>query len=159
MSTDASPIVITEADLDCAADADAVLMLIDVYSRDPMGRGRPLDDDVRDRLIDGLRAHPTTVILLARDAADRPLGAAVCFLGFSTFAARPLLNIHDLTVHPDARGRGVGRALITAAAAAIRRRGGVRVTLEVNDANPRARALYESLGFTTDTAYMTLDVD
>ena len=45
---------------------------------------------------------------------DNPVGAAVCFIGFSTFAAKPLINIHDFVVLPAARGKGVGRRLLEA---------------------------------------------
>jgi ribosomal protein S18 acetylase RimI-like enzyme len=72
---------------------------------------------------------------------------AVCFLGFSTFAARPLLNVHDLAVLPECRGKGVGRALLEAAEARARAHGCCKLTLEVQDSNQRARGLYASFGF------------
>ncbi|MDP7573186.1 MAG: GNAT family N-acetyltransferase, partial [Myxococcota bacterium] len=77
----------------------------------------------------------------------RPVGVAVCFLGFSTFQARPLLNIHDLAVLPEWRGRGVGRALLAAAEDRARQRGCCKLTLEVQDSNRRALQLYERFGF------------
>jgi len=55
---------------------------------------------------DGLRKHPTTLIFLALDR-DQPVGIVTCFVGFSTFAARPLVNVHDLHVTKDYRRRGV----------------------------------------------------
>src|SRR5580765_6160599 len=94
-----------EADLSRTEHQSAVLDLIDAYSRDPMGDGKPLSPDARARLIAGLREHPTTLIILAFKAGE-PVGVAVCFRGFSTFAARPLLNIHDLNVLPAHRGKG-----------------------------------------------------
>ena len=90
-----SPIRIVEANLSLRADQEAVLAMVDAYSRDAMGDGKPLDHDVERKLIHGLRRHPTTLIFLAFDG-DQPVGAAVCFIGFSTFAAKPLINIHDL---------------------------------------------------------------
>ena len=104
-------IQIVEADLQHPAHVEAVLSLLDGFSCDPLGNGQPLSKTVRDALIPGLRAHPTTVILLAL-RGDEPLGIAVCFRGFSTFAAKPLLNLHDLFVLKAARGLGVGRELL-----------------------------------------------
>ena len=78
-----------------------------------MGAGRPLEPELRSKLLRGLRDHPGTHVLLARASCD-PVGMAVCFQGFSTFLARPLLNVHDLIVIPTARGRGVGWQLLTA---------------------------------------------
>ncbi len=81
--------------------------MVDAYSSDAMGNGKPLDPDVRARLIPGLRKHPTTLVFLAF-ADQRPVGAAVCFLGFSTFAAKPLINIHDFVVLSDQKESDVG---------------------------------------------------
>ncbi len=140
------PIEIRDADLADSADATSVVALVDAYARDPMGGGAPLSADVRARLVAGLRAHPTTLVLLAFDAG-RPVGVAVGFFGFSTFQARPLLNVHDLAVLPEARGQGVGRALLAAAEARARARGCCKLTLEVLEENRRARAVYAQAGF------------
>lgn len=139
-------IVIVEADLASPTHARAVVDLIDAYARDELGNGRPLASEVREALIPALRQHPTTRILLAYDQ-DAPVGAAICFLGFSTFAAKPLLNIHDLVVLPTHRDRGIGRRLLTAVETKARSSGCCKLTLEVLANNPRARHLYQSFGF------------
>ena len=36
----------------------------------------------------------------------RAVGLALCFVGFSSFKARPLINIHDIAVRPEVRGQG-----------------------------------------------------
>lgn len=139
-------VAIIEADLLREDHRLAVETLIDAYARDPMGQGRPLDPDVRTSVVDGLRTHPTTVVLLAY-VGEEALGIAVCFLGYSTFAARPLLNLHDLSVLPAFRGRGIGRALLAGVEQAARARGCCKVTLEVYESNVRARRTYEAAGF------------
>jgi ribosomal protein S18 acetylase RimI-like enzyme len=55
--------------------------------------------------------------------------------------------LDGLCVAPDARGHGIGRALIVAICAEAARRGHQSVRLDVVDTNLRARALYERLGF------------
>jgi hypothetical protein len=85
------PIEIIEADLDRDDHRHSVLELINAYARDPMGNGQPLPSRVKNELIPGLRNHPTTLIFLAW-CDGRAVGIAVCFIGFSTFAARPLRN-------------------------------------------------------------------
>ncbi len=50
-------------------------------------------------------------------------------------------------VHPDARGQGIGTLLMEAVFDEARRRGDRSIRLDVIDTNPRARKLYESLGF------------
>jgi GNAT superfamily N-acetyltransferase len=77
----------------------------------------------------------------------RAVGLIDCFAGFSTFAARPLLNIHDIVVHADVRGRGIGQALLSWAEERARQLGCCKLTLEVLSNNMRAMASYEQAGF------------
>jgi ribosomal protein S18 acetylase RimI-like enzyme len=140
------PIRIVEADLSLAQHKEAVLAMVDAYSRDPMGNGKPLQSDVRAGLIRGLQEHPTTLIYLAFDE-DNPVGAAVCFVGFSTFAAKPLINIHDFVVLPAVRGKGVGRRLLEAVEKKARELGCCKLTLEVMDNNHQALRMYQAGGF------------
>lgn len=135
-----------EANLEDAAHQRAIRSLLDGYARDPMGDGRALPRDVLERLIPGLQRHPTSLVFLAFDG-DEAIGLAVCFVGFSTFAARPLVNLHDLAVTPGQRGRGAGRLLLQRVEARARELGCCRLTLEVRSDNDRARGLYASFGF------------
>jgi GNAT superfamily N-acetyltransferase len=143
-------IQILEADLGRPEHQRAVVELTDAYSRDPMGDGHPLAPEVRATLIAGLRRHPTTLIFLALDG-DEAVGIATCFVGFSTFAARPLINIHDVGVLPSHRGRGVGRLLLAAIEAKARALGCCKLTLEVLENNTRARGVYAAAGFAQAT--------
>jgi len=144
---DASSLIrIVEANLSLRADQEAVLAMVDAYSRDAMGDGKSLDPDVRTQLIPGLRRHPTTLIFLAFDG-DQPIGAAVCFIGFSTFAAKPLINIHDFVVLPTSRGKGIGRQLLEAVETKAKQLGCCKLTLEVMDKNHQAVRMYHAAGF------------
>jgi ribosomal protein S18 acetylase RimI-like enzyme len=124
----------------------AVVTLINAYIRDEMGGGVPLSEQEQIRLIDGLSGRPAAVVLLARTEGCY-VGLLVAFENFSTFTARPMLNIHDVAVLPPYRGRGVGRSLLNAIIAEAARRGASRLTLEVRTDNAVAQNLYQSLGF------------
>lgn len=137
---------IVEADLNRAEHQRAVLELINAYAMDPMGNGKPLSAEVRKTLIPALRKHPTTLIFLAYDEG-KPIGITVCFLGFSTFAARPLINIHDFGVLPEYRGQGVGRRLLRKVEQRARDLDCCKITLEVQEYNYKARRIYEAAGF------------
>ena len=141
---------IVEADLNRDDHQRSVLELIDAYAMDPMGNGTPLPARVKQTLIPGLREHPTTLIFMAL-YQGRAIGIAVCFTGFSTFAARPLINIHDFAVLPGNRGRGVGRQLLAAVENKAREMGCCKVTLEVLENNQRALKLYAAAGFARAT--------
>lgn len=137
---------ILDADLNHPAHERAVVELTAAYALDVYGNNGPLPDDVLQRLVPGLRAHPTTLVLLAY-VGEKPVGIATCFVGFTTFAAKGLINIHDLAVLPEFRGRGIGQALLAAVERRARDRGYAKVTLEVSEYNHRARQIYERAGF------------
>jgi ribosomal protein S18 acetylase RimI-like enzyme len=139
-------IEIREANLSAAADAEGLLNVLDNYASGEMGGGVPLSQDVKQRLIQELARQPQALLLVACDG-ERVVGVATCFYGFSTFAARPLLNVHDLAVLPSHQRQGIGRALLQEAERRAARRGCVKLTLEVREDNAGARALYSSFGF------------
>jgi ribosomal protein S18 acetylase RimI-like enzyme len=68
-------------------------------------------------------------------------------MSLSSFRGKPIVNIHDIAVVPEARGTGVGRRLLEAVAADARQLGCCKVTLEVRSDNVRAMGLYRSVGF------------
>lgn len=143
---DLTTVEVRPADLSRPDDAEALLTLLDEYAREEFGQSRPLDLAVRERLIEDLRGMPHSRVFLAY-SGGAAVGLANCFLGYSTFRAAPLLNVHDLTVARSARGRGVGRRLLSAVEEHARRCGCVKVTLEVRADNTVAIGLYSRLGY------------
>ena len=137
---------IVQADLSRAGDQADTLRLLNAYSCDPMGDGRPLSEVAMRDVIPGLRQHPTTMIFLAYAGAEA-VGMAICFLGFSTFAARPLIHILDFFVSPAHRAAGVGRTMLDAVAERGRELGCCRLALEVQEHNHHARRIYDAAGF------------
>ena len=147
------PVRIHAVDYRAAQDAADVRAMLDLYARDPMGGGEALDADVLGRLCGDLAARADAFSFLAYADAyvDTPHSQAVglinCFEGYSTFKARPLLNIHDIVVHPDYRGAGVGQALLGAAHDLARARDCCKLTLEVLSGNGVAMRSYARCGF------------
>ncbi len=142
----ATNVTILDADLSRAEHQNALVTMLDAYMRDPMEGGEPLAERVKRDLVPGLRAHPACYIFLAyRD--DSPVGFTICFLGFSTFLARPLINIHDIFVDSSVRGLGIGAMLLERIEAKARELNCCRITLEVREDNHVARGLYRKVGF------------
>ena len=110
------------------------------------GGGPPRPAEARARLCDDLARVPGAASFIAwRD--EQPIGLVNSFEAYSTFKARPLLNVHDIVVLPAHRGAGVGQALLDACEAHARERGCCKLTLEVLSGNPRALRSYERFGF------------
>ena len=74
------------------------------------------------------------------------VGFALFFHTYSTFLARRGLYLEDLFVRPDARGHGVGRALLAALARLAVERGCGRLEWSVLDWNASAIGFYRALG-------------
>lgn len=71
----------------------------------------------------------------------------MCFLGFSTFLARPLINIHDLHVVAEVQGLGIRRRLLKAVEEKAHALGCCKLTPEVQENHLPALRLYCSAGF------------
>ena len=139
-------LTIVEADLTLEPHRRDVLAMTEAYAIDPMGNAGPLPPEVLARLVVGLQRHPTTIIFLAY-ADEHVVGIVTCFVGFSTFHGRPLLNVHELAVLSEHRGQGIGRKLLAAAEQRASQLGCCKLALEVQENNGGARRPYESAGF------------
>lgn len=82
--------------------------------------------------------------LLAFDGGEA-VGFAVFFHNYSTFLGKPGLYLEDLFVKPEARGRGIGRALLRRLAEITLERGLCRMEWAVLDWNKPSIEFYESL--------------
>lgn len=129
-----------------SSHADALVHLLDAYARDPAGGGQPLSDFAKTHLVQALAARPQAFSVLAFDGAQ-PVGLVNCIEGFSTFACRPLVNVHDVVVLASHRGRRVGELMLAEAEVIARARGACKLTLEVLQGNAPAIRLYERIGF------------
>jgi ribosomal protein S18 acetylase RimI-like enzyme len=74
-------------------------------------------------------------------------GLVNSFEGFSTFKAKPLINIHDVTVRGTFRGLGLSRKMIAVVEEEARRRDCCKLTLEVLEGNTHAADAYRRFGF------------
>ncbi|WP_161958690.1 GNAT family N-acetyltransferase [Ferruginivarius sediminum] len=89
---------------------------------------------------------PFHALIAGRGGAD--LGYLVFYRTFSLFKATPVLLVENIYVRHTARGLGVGRKLLTAAAGEAAARGWRRLELNVRAENDSAAGFYRRLGFT-----------
>jgi GNAT superfamily N-acetyltransferase len=128
-------------------DRAALTSLLDHYARDPMGGGMPLAPEALARLCDDLNQRSFAFSFIAYSENGTPAGLINCFEGYSTFKAAPLINIHDIVVHSDRRGKGVAQLLMQAVEQEARSRKACKITLEVLTGNATAMKSYERFGF------------
>ena len=129
-----------------AQDAQALVLLLDAYAQDPMGGGEALQPENAARLCSDM-AHIAGAASFIAWLEAKPVGLINCFEGYSTFKAKPLLNVHDIAVLSGHRGQGVGQALLKAAEDYARARGCCKLTLEVLSGNAQALSSYKRFGF------------
>ncbi len=126
--------------------AQALVAMLDAYARDPAGGGQALSAHAREHLVAELAARPTAFSVLAFDGSQ-VVGLVNCIEGFSTFACKPLVNVHDLAVAASHRGRRIGAQMLVLVEQIARQRGACKLTLEVLAGNQSANRLYARTGF------------
>ena len=134
------------ADLNNQQHATAYLELMSHYACDPMGGGEDLSDYAKTNLVKTLLTRNDVFIILVF-VGDKPAALLTAIEGFSTFACKPLLNVHDVVVHKDFRGQGLTKILFENIEAVAKRRGCCKITLEVLSGNKIACKAYNRLGF------------
>ena len=137
------------ADYANPAHANALVYLLDAYARDPMGGGEGLSDFAKANVVHELAKLPQafTVLAFEGEGDEQPVGLANCMQGFSTFACKPLVTVHDLVVLERYRGLRVGERMLALVEAIARDRGACKLTLEVLSGNTPAMRLYARAGF------------
>jgi GNAT superfamily N-acetyltransferase len=134
------------ADFSKPAHANAIVYLLNEYAKDDMGGGEPLSAYTQANLIVEMAKRPTFHAVLAF-VDNKPAGLINCIEGFSTFACKPLLNIHDVVVLAEFRGKGISSLLLKKAEEIANRLGCCKLTLEVLEGNKLAQAAYIANGF------------
>ncbi|MBH1958291.1 GNAT family N-acetyltransferase [Polaromonas sp.] len=146
ISSTVLPLRICRADYHDPVHADALVHLLDAYAQDPAGGGEALSEFAKTHLVAALAARPQAFSVLAF-AGGQAVGLVNCIEGFSTFACRPLVNIHDVAVLASHRGQRVAGQMLALAETIARERGACKLTLEVLAGNASAVRLYERVGF------------
>lgn len=143
---DVADVVVLQASYSNPVHAEAIGVLLNHYAEDPMGGGRPLAQDLLQQLPAELAKRPQAFSVLAF-AGGQPVGLVNCFEGFSTFACRPLVNVHDVLVLDGFRGQGLSTRMLQKVEDIARQRGCCKITIEVLEGNARAQAAYQACGF------------
>ena len=82
---------------------------------------------------------------LVAERGDRLIGATHYLYHRNTWMIAPVCYLQDLFTLPEARGRGVGRALIEAVYEKAREAGSPRVYWTTHETNAQARVLYDKI--------------
>lgn len=126
--------------------AQEIQFLLNSYASDPMGGGKILDENVQKNVVKELAKRPYAFSILAY-IDDKPCGLVNCFEAFSTFACRPLINIHDLAVLVEYRGHGISQKMLEKVEEIAVEKNCCKITLEVLCNNEPAKASYQKFGF------------
>ena len=150
-----SDVAVVQADYTNPVHAQAVRDVLNHYAKDPMGGGQALSEEVLEQLPTELakRAHAFSVLAFVNGEAA---GLVNCFEGFSTFAGKPLVNVHDVSVVDRFRGLGLSQKMLLKVEDIARERGCCKITLEVLEGNDVAQGSYRKFGFSVgklDPAY------
>ncbi|HJS34588.1 MAG TPA: GNAT family N-acetyltransferase [Pseudoxanthomonas sp.] len=108
--------------------------------------GQPSDPALARDFIRERMERDESVILLAW-VDDAAVGFTQLYPAFSSVSASRVWILNDLLVLPEARRKGVARALLSAAADFAHADGALRLELETDHDNATAQALYRAMGW------------
>ena len=142
-----------------AADLPLIAQLIrDLAEYERLAHEVRFDDEVLRTKLFGPRPYAEVVI---GEIDGQAQGFALFFHNFSTFEGRPGIYLEDLFVRPEARGSGLGKALLSHLAALAVERDCARLEWSVLDWNEPAIGFYKKLGarFMDEWTVMRVDGD
>lgn len=139
-------IKVLEVDFNDEKHCQAVVDLMNHYMEDAMGDHPPHNEEMAEKMIEGLRKHCNKLCVLA-EMDGQYVGLVNCFISYGTFAAKPFINIHDVVVLNTYRGKGIGKTMLEEIIKKGEEMDCGKLTLEVREDNTGAKHLYESLGF------------
>ena len=99
-----------------------------------------------EKLFGANHGHGPYAEVLIGEVDGAAQGFALFFHNFSTFEGKPGVYLEDLFVQPEARGSGLGKALLAQLAALALERDCARLEWSVLDWNAPAIGFYERLG-------------
>jgi len=135
-----------KVDLNQEEHQKSLLNLLDDYMQDEMGMSESMPEHLGPKIINGLKKHAAYLgFFVCID--DNFVALANCNLNFSTWQAKPLINIHDFIVSPNFRNQGIGLFLLNEIANYAAEKGYCRINLEVRYDNYKAQNLYKKAGF------------
>ena len=134
------------ADYSNKKHAEDLVSLLNDYANDPMGGNESLSVFAKENLATELSKIPHAFSVLCYVDGE-PAGFANCFEAFSTFSCKPLVNIHDLAVNNDFRGKKLSQKILDKVEEVGKEKGCCKVTLEVLEGNEIAKNAYLKSGF------------
>ena len=129
------------------SDAETVARLLDAFNRE-YDAPTPGPEILTTRLR-SLLAGSDVIAFLAGDPA---VGVALLTLRPNVWYDGPIVLVDELYVVPEARGRGVGSALLVAVESLTRECGGQLIEIAVDGADNDAHRFYERHGYTATEA-------
>jgi GNAT superfamily N-acetyltransferase len=127
-----------------AAQYEALLPMIAAYQR--FYEVEQIDEERNRTFFRRFLAPSEDGMLLGAHHNGKLVGYACLYWHFSSTRAAETVLMNDLFVAAEARGRGVGRALIEASAAVARERGAISLDWATAPDNLTAQRLYDSTG-------------
>jgi len=139
------------------ADLPLIAQLIrDLAEYEKLAHEVRFDEAVLSQKLFGARPYAEVVI---GELGGAPQGFALFFHNFSTFEGKPGIYLEDLFVRPEARGSGLGKALLSHLAMLAVERDCARLEWSVLDWNTPAIGFYKKLGARLMDEWTVMRVD
>lgn len=133
-------------DLNNPTHCNQIIHLLNDYMEDEMGESKSMPPELAPKIIEGLKNHSAYLgFFVCVD--NEYVALANCNLNYSTWQAKPLINIHDFIVSPNHRKQGIGEFLLSKIENYANERDYCKLNLEVRIDNQKAQNLYKKGGY------------
>lgn len=135
------------------ADRNNVFHVIDFYqlmkdySKHEMSGSESISSDILMQVLNYCFDIKNGIIFIAYRALIDPVGFVTCLYGYSTFAGKKTLNIHDIYVAENEASKGIGNILLDRVESHARSHDYCKITLEVRTDNEKAKKIFLRSGF------------
>jgi ribosomal protein S18 acetylase RimI-like enzyme len=132
-------------------DVNECAHLLNEYSKSEFGASKDVSEFCRRNITKEMRKMCANDVCFSVLAIQNRSGACVglinCFMAFSTFQCRPIVNVHDVFVVPNCRGMNITGKMMRVVEDEASRRRACKITLEVLSENTSAKRSYQKFGF------------
>lgn len=115
--------------------------------------GKKSDKFTAEKFITDRLTNNDSLIFVALDEVQKTVVFSQVYFSFSSISANRILILNDLFVKEEARGKGIGRMLISHVFEYAKSIKSTKVTLSTKEDNFNAQILYNKMGFIRDEIF------
>ena len=128
--------------------------MVDCNITESSGDNKPLTNDQKLVLLDGLESLPSSIVIFAVDNKEI-IGYATAFINFSSLTASAVMNISELYIEQNYRNKGWAVKMIEKLIDMAKYKDCNRISIEINKNDAEVQHIYSGFGFKEPAVSLT----